>query len=201
MKIVILGAGQVGTTAATQLASEPNNDITLVDTNAALLRELQEKLDIRTVTGLASHPSVLAAAGVDDADMLLAVTHSDEVNMVACQLAWKLFHTPVKIARLRAPEYKENASIFEAGYFHIDVIISPETLIQEHIARLVAYPGPCRCLISPAAGCAWSACARWPAGRWWVIRSATSASTCPTSTPAWRRSFAGGRRSCRPATR
>ncbi|TQV64866.1 MAG: Trk system potassium transporter TrkA [Halothiobacillaceae bacterium] len=141
MKIVILGAGQVGTTAATQLASEPNNDITLVDTNAALLRELQEKLDIRTVTGLASHPSVLAAAGVDDADMLLAVTHSDEVNMVACQLAWKLFHTPVKIARLRAPEYKENASIFEEGYFHIDVIISPETLIQEHIARLVAYPG------------------------------------------------------------
>ena len=141
MKIVILGAGQVGTTAATQLASEPNNNITLVDTNAALLRELQEKLDIRTVAGLASHPSVLEAAGVDDADMLLAVTNSDEVNMVACHLAWKLFHTPVKIARLRAPEYQENESIFEEGYFRIDVVISPEKLIQEHIARLVALPG------------------------------------------------------------
>jgi len=141
MKIVILGAGQVGTTVASLLASEASNDITLVDTNAALLRELQEKLDIRTVAGLASHPSVLEAAGVDDADMLLAVTNSDEVNMVACQLAWKLFHTPVKIARLRAPEYQAIPAIFDEGYFRIDVVISPETLIQEHIARLVAYPG------------------------------------------------------------
>jgi trk system potassium uptake protein TrkA len=141
VKIVILGAGQVGTTVATQLASESSNDITLVDTNAALLRELQEKLDIRTVAGLASYPSVLEEAGVDDADMLLAVTNSDEVNMVACQLAWKLFHTPVKIARLRAPEYQAIPAIFDEGYFRIDVVISPETLIQEYIARLVAYPG------------------------------------------------------------
>ncbi|MEW6445093.1 MAG: Trk system potassium transporter TrkA [Pseudomonadota bacterium] len=141
MKIVILGAGQVGTTVATQLAGEASNDITLVDTDAAILRELQEKLDIRTVVGLASHPTVLAEAGVDDADMLLAVTPSDEVNMVACHLAWKLFHTPVKIARLRALEYQNNAVIFEEGYFRIDVVISPEKLIQDHIARLVALPG------------------------------------------------------------
>ncbi len=141
MKIVILGAGQVGTTIATQLASEPSNDITLVDTNAALLHELQERLDIRTIAGLASYPSVLEAAGAGDADMLLAVTHSDEVNMVACQLAWKLFHTPVKIARLRAPEYQAVPGIFEADGFRIDVVISPENLIQEYITRLVAYPG------------------------------------------------------------
>jgi trk system potassium uptake protein TrkA len=141
MKIVILGAGQVGATLAGLLASEAGNDITLVDTNPEVLRDLQEKLDIRTVVGLASHPAVLEQAGVESADMLLAVTHSDEVNMVACQLAWKLFHTPTKIARLRAAEYKDQPSIFSEGYFKIDVVISPENLIQEYIARLVALPG------------------------------------------------------------
>jgi trk system potassium uptake protein TrkA len=141
MRIVILGAGQVGATLAGLLASEAENDITLVDTNPVVLHDLQEKLDIRTVVGLASHPVVLERAGVENADMLLAVTNSDEVNMVACQLAWKLFHTPTKIARLRAVEYKDQPSIFSEGYFKIDVVISPENLIQEHIARLVALPG------------------------------------------------------------
>jgi len=141
MKIVILGAGQVGATLAGLLASEPEHDITLVDTKPSVLHELQEKHDIRTVLGLASHPAVLERAGVEHADMLLAVTNSDEVNMVACQLAWKLFHTPMKIARLRAKEYKDSPAIFAEGYFKIDVVISPENLIQEHIARLVALPG------------------------------------------------------------
>ncbi len=141
MKIVILGAGQVGATLAGLLASEPGRDITLVDTDAEKLHDLQEKLDIRTVVGLASHPAVLERAGTEHADMLLAVTNSDEVNMVACQLAWKLFHTPMKIARLRAKEYKDSPEIFTEGYFRIDVVISPENLIQEYIKRLIALPG------------------------------------------------------------
>ncbi len=141
MKIVILGAGQVGSTLAGLLASEPGRDITLVDTDADKLHDLQEKLDIRTVVGLASHPAILERADVGNADMLLAVTNSDEVNMVACQLAWKLYHTPMKIARLRAREYKDQPEIFSEGYFKIDVVISPENLIQSYIQRLIALPG------------------------------------------------------------
>ena len=99
MKIIILGAGQVGGTLAEHLASEAN-DITVVDTDAERLRNLGDRLDIRTVQGRASFPTVLRQAGADDADMLVAVTNSDETNMVACQVAHTLFHTPTKIARV-----------------------------------------------------------------------------------------------------
>ena len=101
MKILILGAGQVGSSVAHNLSSEAN-DITVVDRNAELLAELQDRLDIRTVHGNAAYPEVLANAGADDAEMIIALTNSDEVNMVACQVAHTLFHTPTKIARVRA---------------------------------------------------------------------------------------------------
>lgn len=111
MKIIILGAGQVGTSVAINLASEAN-DITVVDQDAGLLQSLQDKLDLRTIRGYAAHPDVLAQAGADDAEMIIAVTNNDETNMVACQVAWTLFHTPRKIARVRAPQYNKYPSLF-----------------------------------------------------------------------------------------
>src|SRR5690606_19344366 len=125
MKIIILGAGQVGGTLAANLASE-HNDITVVDTDTERLNELQDRFDIRTVQGMASHPSVLRQAGCDDADMLIAVTNSDEINMVACQVAYSLHRTPTKIARVRSAQYLTKGGLFGNDAFPIDVIISPE---------------------------------------------------------------------------
>ena len=104
MKILILGAGQVGGTLAENLAKEAF-DITLVDADTERLHELSDRLDIQTVEGWASHPDVLRRAGADDADMLVAVTSSDEVNMIACQVCYSLFRTPTKIARVRSSSY------------------------------------------------------------------------------------------------
>ena len=111
MKIIILGAGQVGASVAANLASEAN-DITVVDENSATLQDLQDRLDIRTIQGHASHPDTLVQAGADDADMIIAVTHSDETNMIACQVAYTLFHTPTKIARVRSVEYLNHMRLF-----------------------------------------------------------------------------------------
>jgi len=140
MKIIILGAGQVGSSVAHNLASEAN-DITLVDTDEMLLNDLQDRLDIRTVIGHASHPDVLLRAGAEDADMVIAVTNSDETNMVACQLAYTLFHTPTKIARVRAQEYLDHPKIFNQEALPIDVTISPEQLVTDYIHRLIETPG------------------------------------------------------------
>ncbi|WP_257264565.1 Trk system potassium transporter TrkA [Endozoicomonas sp. ONNA2] len=140
MKIIILGAGQVGGTLAENLASE-ENDITVVDTDATRLRELQDKIDIRTIQGKASFPGVLKQAGADDADMLVAVTNSDEVNMVACQIAYTLFHTPSKIARIRQAAYLKNESLFANAALPIDVLISPEQVVTNYIKRLLERPG------------------------------------------------------------
>jgi trk system potassium uptake protein TrkA len=140
MKIIILGAGQVGSSVAYNLASEAN-DITLVDSNELLLRDLQDRLDIRTVQGHASHPDVLRRAGAEDADMIIAVTNSDETNMVACQMAYTLFHTPTKIARVRAQEYLDHEKIFSQDALPIDVTISPEQLVTDYIHRLIDNPG------------------------------------------------------------
>ena len=104
MKIIILGAGQVGGTLAENLVGE-NNDITIVDKDPERLRELQDKYDLRVVQGFASHPKTLRDAGAQDADMLVAVTNSDETNMIACQIAFSLFNTPNRVARIRSPEY------------------------------------------------------------------------------------------------
>ncbi|WP_422444504.1 MULTISPECIES: Trk system potassium transporter TrkA [unclassified Endozoicomonas] len=140
MKIIILGAGQVGGTLAENLASE-ENDITVVDTDTTRLRELQDKIDIRTIQGKASFPGVLKQAGADEADMLVAVTNSDEVNMVACQIAYTLFHTPSKIARIRQAAYLKNESLFANAALPIDVLISPEQVVTNYINRLLERPG------------------------------------------------------------
>jgi trk system potassium uptake protein TrkA len=140
MNIIILGAGQVGSSVAENLSSEAN-DITLVDTNAVLLKDLRERLDIQTVVGHASHPDILEKAGISDADMLVAVTNSDETNMVACQVAHSLFRTPTKIARVRSQQYLKCKELFNNNALPIDVLISPEQLIAEHIQRLIEYPG------------------------------------------------------------
>jgi trk system potassium uptake protein TrkA len=140
MKIVILGAGQVGSTVAHSLSSE-ENDITVVDTNATHLKNLQDRLDIRGVIGFASHPTVLVRAGIEDADLIIALTSSDEVNMTACQVAYTLYNTPTRIARIRSSDYIDNAELFERDHCPVDVLISPETLVTQYIARLIEYPG------------------------------------------------------------
>jgi len=140
MKIIILGAGQVGITVARNLASEAN-DITIVDHNADQLRNLQDHLDIRGVVGAASHPDVLTKAGARDADLILAVTNSDETNMIACQVAYTLFHTPTKVARVRATEYLSHNELFAQDALPIDVLISPEQLVTDSIQRLIETPG------------------------------------------------------------
>ncbi len=101
MKIIILGAGQVGRTAAYHLSREEANDVTVVDHNEEILRDLQDRLDIRTVNGNGSSPRILEAAGIASTDILVALTNSDEVNMLACHIAWTLYRTPKKIARVR----------------------------------------------------------------------------------------------------
>lgn len=140
MKIIILGAGQVGGTLAEHLAGEAN-DITVVDTDAERLRNLGDRLDIRTVQGRGSFPTVLRQAGADDADMLVAVTNSDETNMVACQVAYTLFHTPTKIARVRESAYLTRSGLFNNDAIPVDVLISPEQVVTNYIKRLIEYPG------------------------------------------------------------
>ena len=140
MKIIILGAGQVGGTLASNLASEAN-DITIVDKNENYLRDLRDHLDIGVVVGHASHPAVLQRAGIEDADLLIAVTSDDEINMVACQIAHSLFHTPTKIARVRSQEYVQYPGLFCNEAMPVDVIISPEQIVSQHIIRLVEQPG------------------------------------------------------------
>ncbi len=139
MKILILGAGQVGSTVAESLVGEAN-DITVVDTDASKLRLLQDRLDLRTLVGNASHPSVLKQAGIEDADMLLAVTQSDEVNMVACKLAASLYNTPTRIARIRATDYLEHPEIFRRENFCVDFSICPEQILTDYICKLIEFP-------------------------------------------------------------
>lgn len=140
MKIVILGAGQVGSTVAFSLSGE-DNDITIVDKNASRLKKLQDQLDIRTVHGHASHPKVLVRAGIEDADLVIAVTNFDEVNMAACQVAYTLYNTPTRIARVRSAEYTDYPELFAREHAPIDVLISPEQLVTEYIAGIIEYPG------------------------------------------------------------
>jgi trk system potassium uptake protein TrkA len=141
MKILILGAGQVGRTAAQALAREEANEVTVVDVNEEVLRDLQDRLDVRTVAGNAAHPTVLEAAGCAEADIIVALTSSDEVNLVACDVAFTLFRTPTKIARLRAHEYASRPELFRTDGLSVDVIISPEQLVTEYVERLIHHPG------------------------------------------------------------
>ncbi|MGE0482889.1 MAG: Trk system potassium transporter TrkA [Gammaproteobacteria bacterium] len=140
MKIIILGAGQVGSSVAANLCSEAN-DITVVDRNPVCLQQLQDRFDLRAVHGHASHPQVLARAGAQDADMIIAVTNSDETNMIACQVAYTLFHTPTKIARIRENQYQLHTELFSQEALPIDVLISPEQEVTDYTKRLIEFPG------------------------------------------------------------
>ncbi|MEY3515903.1 MAG: hypothetical protein RIS67_120, partial [Pseudomonadota bacterium] len=136
MKILILGAGQVGSSVAAALSVEDQNDITVVDSDAHRLRELTEKLDIRAVVGHASLPSVLAQAGLDEAELLVAVTSSDEVNIIACQIAAQQPDAPTRVARLRELEYLALAKQGLGGEAAVTAAISPEELVCRHVERL-----------------------------------------------------------------
>ncbi len=139
MKIIILGAGQVGSSVAESLVSE-QNDITVVDTDAQRLRALQDRFDLRTVAGSGSHPSVLAEAGAEDADLLIAVTQSDDTNLVACKIAQQLFNIPRRIARIRATDFLENERVLGENCFDVDLAICPEQVLTEYLTRLVEFP-------------------------------------------------------------
>jgi trk system potassium uptake protein TrkA len=139
LKIVILGAGQVGSSVAENLVSEAN-DITIVDINSERLKKLQDRFDLRTVQGNAAHPAVLEQAGARDADMILAVTQSDETNMVACKLAATMFNIPTKIARIRSGDYLSHPEIFSPQNFSVDSAICPEQVLTDYIAKLLEFP-------------------------------------------------------------
>jgi trk system potassium uptake protein TrkA len=141
LKIVILGAGQVGRTAAHHLSREEANEVTVVDLDEDILRNLQDRLDIRTVAGNASYPTVLEAAGAPEADIIVALTSSDEVNMMACEVAYTLYRTPTKIARIRSAEYTSRPELFSDDALSVDMFISPEQLVTEYVERLIQYPG------------------------------------------------------------
>lgn len=141
MKIIVLGAGQVGLTVAQSLASETNNEVTVVDTDKNVLDELGSRLDLNTVVGYASYPEVLRRAGAEDADMIIAATDSDETNIVAIQIAYTLFKTPNKIARIRSADYLREKNLFSNNHIPINVLVSPEELVTDHIQRVIEHPG------------------------------------------------------------
>jgi trk system potassium uptake protein TrkA len=142
MKVIICGAGQVGTTLARQLASE-DNDVIVIDQSADLIRKLDDSLDVRGIVGYASRPEVLELAGAAEADMLIAATLSDEVNMVACTVAHVLFKVKTKIARVRDQSYSAQrwSALFGEGGLPIDVTISPELEVARAIMRRLHAPG------------------------------------------------------------
>lgn len=139
MKIVILGAGQVGSSVAENLVSE-ENDLTVVDLDAQRLRQLQDRFDLRTVLGSGAHPSVLSEAGIEDADLLIAVTQSDETNLVACRLAARLFNVPRRIARIRATDFLNDERVLGEDGFDVNLSICPEQILTDDIAKLVEFP-------------------------------------------------------------
>lgn len=142
MRVIICGAGQVGYGIAERLAAE-NNDVSLIDLSPDLIRNVRDMLDVRAIVGHGAHPDVLAAAGAAEADMIIAVTLFDEVNMVACQVAHSLFNVPVKLARVRAQSYLQShyQDLFTRDHMPIDVIISPEVEVGEMVLRRIALPG------------------------------------------------------------
>jgi trk system potassium uptake protein TrkA len=142
MKVIVCGAGQVGFNIARYLAAE-DADITLIDTDADIIHKATDTIDVQGVVGHASHPDVLSRAGASKADMLIAVTHFDEVNMVACQVARSLFDVPTKIARVRSQSYLDPlwSDLYATGHLPIDVIISPEVEVAQAVARRLAVPG------------------------------------------------------------
>lgn len=139
MKIIILGAGQVGTSVAENLVSEAN-DITVVDVEPGRLTALQDRLDLRTLVGNAASPSVLKAAGAEDADLLIAVTQSDQTNLCACKIAHTLFNLPTRIARVRSSDYIEYPELFDERNFSVDYSICPEQIVTDYVVKLIEFP-------------------------------------------------------------
>ena len=141
MKIIICGAGQVGWHIARHLSGE-RNDVTIIDTNAELIRRATDALDVQGVTGFASHPDVLDQAGARDADLIIAATHSDEVNMVTCQMAHSVFQVPRKIARLRSGAYLDAiySDLYRTDHLPIDVVISPEREVARAALQRLSAP-------------------------------------------------------------
>ncbi len=141
MKVIICGAGQVGWQIARQLSGE-RNDVTIVDNNPDLVRRATDTLDVQGVAGFASHPDVLELAGARDADMIIAATYSDEVNMVTCQVAHSVFDVTRKIARIRAQSYLDAAysQLYRREHLPIDVVISPEREVAEAALQRLAAP-------------------------------------------------------------
>jgi len=142
MKVIICGAGQVGFGIARQLAAEQNT-VTVIDQSADLVRQVTDQLDVQGIVGHGSHPTTLDRAGASDADMLIAVTFSDEVNMTACQVAHSLFSVPMKVARVRAQSYLLPIwqDLFSREHMPIDVIISPELEVAKSVLRRLRVPG------------------------------------------------------------
>ena len=142
MRVIICGAGQVGYGIAERLAAEAN-DVSVIDMSATLVQRIRDTLDVRGFVGHGSHPDVLAAAGADQADMIIAVTLYDEVNMTACQVAHSLFDVPTKIARIRSQSYlhAHYNNLFSREHLPIDVIISPEREVGDVVLRRIASPG------------------------------------------------------------
>lgn len=142
MKVVICGAGQVGFSIARYLSQQDNN-ITVIDQSESLINHLSDSLDVRGIVGHASHPEILVKAGIADADMIVGVTYSDEMNMVACQIAYSLFGVPLKIARVRSKSYLDPqwARLYAAEHMPVDHIISPEIEVAKAIGRSLEIPG------------------------------------------------------------
>ncbi len=142
MRVIISGAGQVGYGIAEKLSTE-GIEVTVIDNNADLVQRVRDTLDARGVHGHGSHPDVLAQAGARDADMLIAVTQVDEVNMTACQVAHSIFDIPTRIARIRSQTYlnPEWSNLFARDHLPIDVIISPEMEVGDLILQRLGYPG------------------------------------------------------------
>ncbi|MBL8443593.1 MAG: Trk system potassium transporter TrkA [Zoogloeaceae bacterium] len=139
MKIIILGAGQVGASVAENLVSEAN-DITLVDTSAECLDILRDRLELRTVLGNGASPSVLREAGAEDADLLIAVTQSDQTNLCACLVAKAVFNLPTRIARLRSGDFVEHPELLGDDKFAVGFSICPEQIVTDHIRLLISFP-------------------------------------------------------------
>lgn len=142
MQVIVCGAGQVGFNIARHLANEAN-DVTVIDVDPDRIRRITDSIDVKGLVGFAAHPPILQQAGAEDADMIIAVTYADEVNMIACQVAHSLFNVPTKIARVRHQAYLEPAwrNMFSRDHLPIDVIISPEVEVASAIIRRLEVPG------------------------------------------------------------
>lgn len=147
MKILILGCGQVGSAVAKSLAQQPNNDVTVIDNDAQALQRLSDSLDIQTIVGSSSSPQILQAAQIEDSDLLLALTGSDETNLVACQLAYRMFNTPESIARVRQGDLVHALDLedldganLDKNIFNVSYYIRPEQLVTEQLFGLFQYP-------------------------------------------------------------